>query len=80
MALGILGGQLIGGVLMLPTRDMYYYLTDRTGNYAEIAPYFPLWKSLNVKNGYLAIIAVEHDSVSKNVPRIPKGTDGRALH
>lgn len=79
MALGILRGQLIGGVLILPTRDMYRYLTDRVGNYAEIAPYFPLWKSLNVKNGYLAVIAVEHDKVSKKVPRIPKGTDGRAL-
>jgi len=79
MALGILKGVLAGGVLILPTRKMYKYLTDRVGNYSEIEPYFPLWKSLVVKNGYLAVIAIEHDAVSKKVPRIPKGTDGRAL-
>lgn len=79
MAVGILKGILVGGVLVLPTRKMYKYLTDRIGNFSEIEPYFPLWESLDVKEGYLAVIAIEHDGVSKNVPRIPKGTDGRAL-
>jgi len=36
MALGILKGLLIGGALVLPTRAMYKYLTDRVGNFAEI--------------------------------------------
>ena len=80
MALGILKGNLIGGVLVLPSRKMYHYLTDRVGNFQEIEPYLPLWKSLNVKEGYLAIIEIEHDGVSKKVKRIPKGTDGRALN
>ncbi|MFA7254671.1 MAG: restriction endonuclease [Candidatus Omnitrophota bacterium] len=80
MALGILKGTLIGGVLVLPSRKMYHYLTDRIGNFQEIEPYLPLWKSLNVKEGYLAIIEIEHDGVSKKVKRIPKGTDGRALN
>ena len=79
MALGIIKGILIGGALILPTRNMYNYLTDRIGNYPEIEPYFPLWKALQVKEGLLAVIAIEHDGVSKDVPRIPKGTDGRAL-
>lgn len=79
MALGIIKSILIGGVLILPTRLMYNYLTDRIGNFPEIEPYFPLWKSLRVDEGLLAIIAIEHDGVSKDVPRIPKGTDGRAL-
>lgn len=78
MCLGILKGALVGGILILPTREMYKYLTDRVGNYKEIEPYFPLWQSMPVKSGILAVIAVEHDSVSQNVARIPKGTDGRA--
>ena len=80
MALGILKGNLIGGVLVLPSRKMYHYLTDRVGNFQEIEPYLPLWKSLDVKEGYLAIIEIEHDGISKKVKRIPKGTDGRALN
>jgi len=79
MALGIIKKTLIGGVLILPTRKMYNYLTDRVGNYPEIEPYFPLWKALRVDEGLLAVMAIEHDAVSKDVPRIPKGTDGRAL-
>ncbi len=79
MALGMLRGIFIGGVLVLPTRAMYRYLTDRIGNFAEIEPYFGLWGALKVQEGLLAVIAVEHDGVSSSVPRIPKGTDGRAL-
>ena len=79
MCLGMLKGALIGGVLILPTRTMYRYLTDRVGNFSEIAPYFPFWQSTPVREGILAVMAIEHDAVSLNVPRIKKGTDGRAL-
>ncbi len=79
MALGIFEGFLIGGALVLPTRQLYRYLTDRVGNLEELEPYFPLWKALKCKEGILAIIAVEHDETSLDVPRIRKGTDGRAL-
>jgi hypothetical protein len=79
MALGILKKILIGGALIVPTRKMYRYLTDRIGNFQEIEPYFPLWKALHVDEGLLVIIAIEHDDVSRTVPRIRKGTDGRAL-
>jgi len=77
MALGILKGILIGGLLVLPTRELYQYLTDRIGNFRELAPYFPLWRSLKCKEGYLGVLAVEHDFASTDVPRIPKGTNGR---
>lgn len=79
MALGIQKKVLIGGVLVLPTREMYQYLTDRVGNFRELSPYFPLWKSLAVEEGLLLVIAIEQDAVSSKVPRIKKGTDGRAL-
>jgi hypothetical protein len=79
MAIGLLKRKLIGGILVLPTRKMYRYLTDRVGNFAEIEPYLELWKSANIEEGVLGIMKVEHDDVSRDVPRIPKGTDGRAL-
>jgi hypothetical protein len=79
MALGIQKKVLIGGVLILPTHEMAQYLTDRVGNFRELSPYFPLWKSLAVDKGLLLVIAIEHDAVSDKVPRINKGTDGRAL-
>jgi hypothetical protein len=79
IAMGILKNILIGGVLIVPTREMYKYLTDRVGNYPEIEPYFPMWHALPIKEGILVVIAIEHDAVSKDVPRIEKGTDGRAL-
>ncbi|RAQ96834.1 PDDEXK family nuclease [Thermogemmatispora tikiterensis] len=81
MALAMLKGTLIGGVLILPSRIMYRYLTDRIGNFEEITPYFPLWEALGtfVNIGILWVIAIEQDAVSKSVPRIEKGRDGRAL-
>lgn len=79
MALAMMAGKISGGVLILPTRALYKFLTDRVGNIREIEPYFTLWKSLRVENDYLAVIAVEHDRTSEKVPRIRKGTDGRAL-
>nr|BBH93975.1 hypothetical protein KTA_21740 [Thermogemmatispora argillosa] len=43
--------------------------------------YFPLWEALGtlIAKGVLWIIAIEQDAVSRSVPRIAKGTDGRAL-
>lgn len=79
MCLGLLEQTLIGGVLVVPTRAMYKYLTDRVGNFTELQPYFPLWNRCPVEEGLLAVIAIEHDGVSHDVPRIPKGTNGRAL-
>jgi hypothetical protein len=79
MAVGLLDGVLAGGILILPSRTMYGYLTDRIGSYSEIEPYFPVWRNLQIKEGVLAVIEIEHDALSEDVPVIPKGTDGRAL-
>lgn len=79
IALGLLRNVLLGGILVLPTRQLYPYLTDRVGNYEELSPYFPVWRSIPVKRGLMVIIAVEHDALDPHVPLISKGTDGRAL-
>jgi hypothetical protein len=81
MALGMLNGEVSGGALIVPSRSLYRFLTDRIGNSQELEPYHPLWKlwSQHREFGYLAIITVEHDLESWAVPRITKATDGRAL-
>lgn len=79
MAVGLLDGVLAGGVLILPSRRMYTYLTDRVGSYSEIEPYFPVWRNLVVNEGVLSVIEIEHDAESMDIAPIGKGTDGRAL-
>lgn len=79
MALGLLKGVLACGILVVPSRELYKYLTDRIGNMAELEPYLDLWRSIPCKQGVLEIVAIEHDATSRKVPRIPKGTSGRAL-
>jgi hypothetical protein len=66
------------GVLIVPSRQLYLYLTDRIGNYREIEPYLKLWGSVPCEVGVLEIIVIEQDAESTNAPFIPKGTDGRA--
>lgn len=81
IALGCMEGRISGGVLIVPSRALYVYLTDRVGNDAELERYKPLWRRWHdlPGQGYLGIVTVEHDSTSYDVPRISKGTDGRAL-
>lgn len=79
MALGLIKGSLLGGILVVPSRNLYQYLTDRIGNFDELEPYLDLWQSIRVKEGILGIIVVEHDAENIKVPRIPKGKDGRAV-
>jgi hypothetical protein len=71
-------GIIAAGTLVVPSRKLYIYLTDRIGNYKELEPYLKLWKSVPCKKGVLEIVVIEHDGVSYEVPRIPKITAGRA--
>ncbi|MDR0848262.1 MAG: hypothetical protein LBN10_04340 [Propionibacteriaceae bacterium] len=81
MALGILSNYISGGVLVVPSRELAQFLTDRVGNQPELEPYYQLWKEWTLaEDAYLGIVTVEHDQTSMNVPRIPKGNDGRALN
>lgn len=78
MALGLVEKKCIAGVLVVPNSKLAKYLTDRIGNIEELRPYFPLWKALNVTDGVLELVVIEQDGESLDVPRIPKGKDGRA--
>jgi hypothetical protein len=78
MCLGLVLGATVGGILVVPSRKLYVWLTDRIGNVSELEPYFPLWASTPCSQGVLEVVVIEHDAESIEVPRIPKGTDGRA--
>lgn len=78
IAVGIIQGEIIGGILILPIKNFSKYLTDRIGNYEELAPYFPMYNNLQIDNGIIAVISVEHDGESDESPLIPKGKDGNA--
>ncbi|MDP9363113.1 MAG: hypothetical protein M3Q10_02575 [Chloroflexota bacterium] len=69
----------MAGVLVVPTRALYQYLTDRIGNIGEIQPYFRIYQRLSLPPCVFAVIEVEHDAVDYAAPLIGKGTDGRAL-
>ena len=71
-------GVIAAGTLVVPSRKLYVYLTDRIGNYRELEPYLKLWKSVPCKNGVLEIVVIEQDAESFDVPKIPKITAGRA--
>ncbi|MBI3885856.1 MAG: restriction endonuclease [Opitutae bacterium] len=79
ICMGIIEGQLAGGVLILPDRELYRFLTQRIGNYKELAPYFPVYRHLKAMNGLLAVFAVSFDRTSSKVALIPKGMDGHSL-
>jgi hypothetical protein len=74
----IADGLIAAGTLIVPSRKLYSYLTDRIGNYKELEPYLRLWKSVPCKKGILEIVVIEQDAESYNVPKIPKTTAGRA--
>lgn len=81
LGLAMLEERIAGGVLVLPTYDLYWHLTDRIGNFRELEPYLDLWRGWDGQPGfqYLAIVTVEHDALDPDAPPIGKGTDGRAL-
>lgn len=78
MAMGIENKVLSGGLLIVPTRELYKWLTDRIGNFGELQAYIPLWSRIQVAHGYLGMVLVEYDELNNSVDLLPKGDDGRA--
>jgi hypothetical protein len=79
LALGLLRGSIVGGVLVLPSRLLYNCLTDRVGNFQELEPYFEIWQKLPLNAGMLVVIEVEYDATDSSIPLIRRGTDGMSL-
>lgn len=77
LTLGLVMGIISAGVIIIPTKNLAQYLTDRVGNYPEIEPYFLIWELLEseIEDGLIEVIAVEHDETG-DVPPLGKMTDG----
>lgn len=46
LAMALQSGAIQIGVLIVPSRDLYDHLTDRTGNIGELSGYLPLWTGM----------------------------------
>jgi hypothetical protein len=80
--LGCFQNIIRGGILIIPSNELYLYLTDRIGNIGELEPYIPIWKDYIARSwndGVFRIYVVEQDAVSLKVPKIIKMTDGMAI-
>lgn len=77
--LATLGTLVSGAYLVLPNRSLARYLTDRIGNFEELLPYFDSFRS-RCPDYPFDIISITYDEISTDVPKIPKGKDGRALN
>ena len=76
---GLLEDELDYGILVLPSFDFYYYLTDRIGNIRELRPYISVYQKIQVDSKKaVKIIVVEHDRIDEEATPLEKGTDGRA--
>lgn len=71
LCLGLLMHELDMAVLILPIKNMSFYLTDRVANYEELQPYLPLLESYS-----FIVLGFDADQYSSNVPILPKGNDG----
>lgn len=78
MALGVIEGKLIGGILILPNKSFAKYLTDRIGNHEELSVYYPLYKRIVISRGFLIIYVVSYDGLSNEVEFIEKMNDGNS--
>lgn len=78
LMLGIHQKQLIGGILLVPSRNLYQYLTDRIGNFDELEQYIPLWQQFPFPEAVFQIVVFEQDENDTTIPFIPKITAGRA--
>jgi hypothetical protein len=80
LAIALMNDVIDIGVLIVPSRSLYNFLTDRIGNIGELSGYLSMWVSLKsqVKRGLLAITVVEHDGIDNAAPFLPVGSDGLA--
>lgn len=71
LRVGIKKQELDMAILMLPIKQMAYYLTDRISNYEELEPYFLL-----LDDSSFVVFGFDAEEYSVDVPALPKGKDG----
>lgn len=71
LLIGLNRKELDLALILMPVKELSYYLTDRVANYEELEPYFE-----NAKDNAFIFIGFNADAFDNSVPIIPKGSDG----
>lgn len=84
MCLCMIAGLIDFGVLVIPDRALYRALTDRIGNFEELAPYLVFWNKVSevIECGMLAIVVVSYDHLidkdNESFPYLKSEPQGRS--
>lgn len=71
LCVGIKKDELDLAMLMMPIKNMAFYLTDRVSNYEELEPYFLLLNEMP-----FVVLGFDAEEYSIDAPLLPKGKDG----
>ncbi len=71
LCVGIKHGDLQMAFLIMPIKELAYYLTDRVSNYEELAPYFDLLDDFPI-----VVFGFDADRYDPSAPLLAKGRDG----
>lgn len=73
---------LSGAFIIVPSKSLAKYLTDRIGNWEELEKRLGYWQAAGqalISNGAFQLLVIEHDQCQSSAPLIPKGRDGNAF-
>jgi hypothetical protein len=77
LVLEILQGKLVGGALILPSKNLHRFLKDWTCSFDKLQPFFPLWaKVAHEQTCVLSVFEVEHDAEDRLLPLIDQNLEG----
>ncbi|MBK0072361.1 restriction endonuclease [Bacillus sp. S56] len=71
LRLGLKRGEIDLAIILMPVKQLAYYLTDRVSTFEELEPYFEL-----AEGQPFIFIGFNAEAYDSNVPLIPKGKDG----
>lgn len=74
LCIGIIKKELDMAFLMMPIKQMSYYLTDRVSNYEELEPYFLLLETYP-----FVVFGFDAEEYNAGAPLLNKGKDGMSL-
>ena len=79
MAIGLMRGVIACGILVVPSRGLYRFSPTASATSTSLLPILTFGGRFPVNPVCWELVVIEHDATSTDVPRIPKGTSGRAL-
>ncbi len=71
LCIGIIKKEISIAFLMMPIKEMSFYLTDRVSNYEELEPYFLL-----LDHSFFVVFGFDAEEYGPDVPLLSKGKDG----